>query len=352
MERYHVREALRALWPTLVYVPLAEEGGSNAWLTIPVKRGKTVVFWRPPIPTADTTEIGESAVDPTPLGISASVVSGTAAEYANSVVITDWSFTTPIKSAQEVAIENMAEKAARSFNILIYGKVSGGGTAKYSKLSADAPKTIVSNITDKCILDKRQLEELAFYLRASKVRPYRDGLYKYVSAPACIKDLRAEATAVVGWNDALAAARMKSAMEMRGWEVGNMCGFKITETTEINSVISTSMSAGDAYSYGYYNTYAGFESVGAVSLAGSNLPKPPKGAKTPPTKKMQDWKPANANIQLIIKRPGGAGLHDPLNRRGSIGYKFNTLVKVLNATCCGPHFCGSTGSPTGTANAP
>lgn len=346
MERYHVKEALSALWPTLVYVEFASEGGPNSWLTIPVHRGEKVVFWRPPVPTVDTTALIYSANDPAPLGVSATVVSGTCLEYVNGTILTDWSIDTPVKSSVDVAMENMTEKAARSFNALIYAAISGTGTARFSKLSADGGKVSANTLTAACILDKRQLEELAFYLHANKIRPYRDGYYKYAVAPACVKDLRGEATQIVGWSDWI--NRHMQGDETRGWEIGSICGFKMIETTEITAILSASMSAGSSGDHAYYNAWAGYESIGAVSLAGKNLPGPPKGAKTPKLKSMQTWKPQDANIRLIVKPPGSAGVHDPWNRRGHVGYKFCTLIKVLDSIRCGYHLCGSKGSATGT----
>lgn len=349
-ERYHVKKALQSLWPTLVFIPFASEGGENAWLTIPVRRGRKVVFYRLPVPTADVTALGESANDPSPKEISASVVSTDTSEYANDVIVTDWSEDTLIRSAVGVATENMTEMAALSFNQLIYNAITANGTAKFARLSADSNKVSANTVMDTCKLTKRGLEELELYLHATKVRPYRDGLYKYAAAPACIKDIRGEATAVIGWADWLIQSHKASEDEVRGWEVGSMAGFKVVETTELNSIISAAMSGGGATSFAYYNVWGGYESVGAVSLAGANLPMPPKGAVTPKLKEMSAWRPERANIQIIKKPPGSAGIHDPLNRRGYVGYKFATAIKVLLSSACGYHLCGSKNSPSGVAN--
>ena len=231
----------------------------------------------------------------------------------------------------------------RTFNTLIQATISANGVDKY----CGASKTSASQVMSDDVLDRANLDNLAFYMHANNVRPYDDGRYKIVIHPACTKDVRAD-TGADAMFSLVKYMMTKEDEQYKRFYVGDMSGFKIMESTEINSVVSTALSGGTANTFGYYNIFSGYEGVGAVSIAGTNLlPTPPSQGTGQLLRKSPRWDPRQSNFQIIVKRPGAQSTDNPLNRRATVGFKFVTVVKVLDSTRCGIFFAGSANKPTG-----
>ena len=330
------QKALRQLYPSLVMAELVMEGGDNAYLRIPKRKGKVVHFWRDPVFSADYTSTNESADDPAAASYVMSAVSATVAQYLKHSVASDLTEEIGIKSAIDRLARAHTFGGLRTFHGLIGGAISAGGTDYYC---GDA--TSASDLTATDILTTRELEIMVMKLRANNIPVYPDGLYKMICHPVAIHELRAD----TGTNNFWDLVKYISLHEeqKRMFSVGrNIAGFKILESTEIVSTDAISASSG----YGFYNIWSGYEGIGAVALEGSYVPGPEKKAVKNPLEK-SSFEPSKSNFQIIVKLPGSAGTADPFNRRITVGRKMWTAVKVLQAKACGYLLSGSTFSSTG-----
>ena len=329
-------KALRQLYPSLVMAELVMEGGSNAYLRIPKRKGKIVHFFRDPVFAADYTTTNESADDPAAASYVMSAVSATVAQYLKHSVASDLSESVGIKSAADRLARAHTFGGLRTFHGLIGGAISAGGTGYYC---GDATEAADLTATD--ILTTRELEKMVMKLRANNIPVYPDGLYKMVCHPVAIHELRAD----TGTNNFWDLIKYISLHEnqKRMFNVGrNIAGFKILESTEIVSTAAISASSG----YGFYNIWSGYEGIGCVALEGSYVPGPDKKSE-PNVLERSSYEPSKSNFQIVVNLPGSAGTADPFNRRLSVGRKMWTAARVLQSSACGYLLSGSAYSSTG-----
>jgi N4-gp56 family major capsid protein len=327
-------KALKQLYPSLVMVELVKNSSENAYLTIPARKGQKVNFWRDPVLAASYTTINESADDPTAISYQMSAVSAQVSMYMRHAVISDLSESIGLKSAIDRIARGLTYGAFRTFNGIVGGAVSAGGTTYYC---GDA--TSAADLTATDILSKAELEVLQMKLHANNVPVYPDGNYKMICHPVAIHELRAD----TGTNNFWDIVKYISLHEeqKRDFQVGKIAGFMLYESTE---VVNTSAISGTGY--GYYNLWSGYEGVGCVSIGGQYTDRPPKET-LPNLVKKSKFEPSKSNFIIKVKLPGSAGTADPGDRRASVAYKMYTAAKVLNSTCCGNLLSGSARASTG-----
>ncbi len=82
----------------------------------------------------------------------------------------------------------------------------------------------------------------------------------------------------------------------------------------------------------YTCTIIGKNSVAALGLAGYPEPNLNEGGSGDADLAGQQIDPVRHPVQIIAKQLGSSGVNDPLNQRGSIGYKFALTPKVVNSS--------------------
>jgi len=335
--QYWVKEALQALYPSLVFTEFVAEGGPNAYLTIPARTGTKVNFHREPVIAASYTAIQESADDPSPIAFALTGVSAQVKEYGQQIVIPDLTESVALNSAIGRTARGLAFAGLRSYNGLIGGAISAGGTKYYCGTSNVSAAQVSASET----LTKAELDKLVMRLHSNNVRCYPNGLYKIAVHPTMIKALRADTGTANFWELVKYINAVKEARE--DFMVGTLSQFKVIETTEL---ASTSVISGTGW--GYHNVWSGYEGVGAVALGGKYTPKPGSSKNAVDILRKSRWEPSESNFSIITHLPGSAGTADPFDRRASVAYKFFTAVKVLATGSCGVLFGGSTTGPTGS----
>lgn len=137
-------------------------------------------------------------------------------------------------------------------------------------------------------------------LQTLAVMPFEDGCYHGLVHPATAADLQAD-SAAGSWldlNKYISIDKNHQAM-LRG-EIGKIFNIRV----QVSPNISTGTGSGSATTY--HNWVIGKQGVGAVDVA-------------------------NEGIEKIVHMPGEAGVYDPLNLTGSIGYKFYAVFPILDA---------------------
>jgi N4-gp56 family major capsid protein len=322
VSEYWVREKLTRLTPDLVMTPICADGGPGAWLQIPVGAGLKVHFHRLPVLAAATTAFNTGDDDPAATTATLVGVTAIVKQYGSFMVISDMAEDGSFKSAIEYAAEMCAQQMARSSDGLIYAEVkSAGTTAATENGGALAASASVSSEADHG-LTMQNLEHLVYTLKNSNVRYYPDGSYKYIAHPATIKTVRA-LTGTREYIDLMKNIMNKEAISSPSI-VGRLAGFTFSETTEITTAATHAATT----SYAYENVVAGYESVGCTSLLGHASRVSKKGTPKLISRPRFQYRP---NADLIFKGIGSSGTEDPLNRRGSVGWKIRFVAKVLDA---------------------
>ncbi len=98
---------------------------------IPKNEGKTVVWNRITNPSAKTTALTEGT-DPTPAGLSATLISATLAQYGNYETVTDLVELTAVDGTVKEAINALAYEATLTIDTVIRNVIDAGGTVMYA----------------------------------------------------------------------------------------------------------------------------------------------------------------------------------------------------------------------------
>jgi hypothetical protein len=81
--------------------------------------------------------------------------------------------------------------------------------------------------------------------------------------------------------------------------------------------------------------------MGGVSLAGNYTPTPPTKGTGAPKGMPQSQLAMTPNLGLIYKGFDSGGIANPLERRSTIGWKFDVVYKILEAERLIVHYVGS-----------
>jgi N4-gp56 family major capsid protein len=330
LKQFWERTALETRVPNLVFSELVDRSGSHCWKRIPAREGDVINFWKLPLLDAKTTALVEISADGAGQAISAAQVQATCAEYGDYIMSSDIVDVVALADPREAFGKALMFQALRTFDTLLRLQCHSGGTKKYKDMSSTA--TAASTIAATDVLTRSMLLGIAF--KDNYIPPAEDGFYTYISHHRPIKDLRAD-TSTGGWLD---ATKYSPNDDEKAWlqqaYVGRCENFLIFETPEVSSLTSGASSAKV-----YYNVAGGYEGIGAINLSGEHTPEPPK--KGTGAQKGRPKKYGGYNIHLIHKPVGSSGIADPLDRRWTLGWKFNTVCKVLDPNAILVHEVGS-----------
>lgn len=122
VQAYYEKRFLMRAEENFIYEQLGTPG------RIPANEGKTVVWNRVTNPTAKSTALTEGT-DPTPSGLSATLISATVSQYGNFEQVSDILELSAVDTLIKETIDVLAYEAALSIDTVVVGALSGGGTA-------------------------------------------------------------------------------------------------------------------------------------------------------------------------------------------------------------------------------
>ena len=178
--QYYEKRFLMRAEENFVWMDLGKKG------RIPKGQGKTVVWNRFTNPTAKTTALTEGT-DPTPTGLSATLVSATLAQYGNYERISDILELTAVSSVVEECIDLLAYEAAKTFDDLIKAVVIDQGQALYGG-TATARNSLQA--TDEFGVAELRLAVRKLHTLAAK--PHTNERFVAVAHPSVIYDLQGD----------------------------------------------------------------------------------------------------------------------------------------------------------------
>jgi len=153
---------------------------------IPKGQGKTVVWNRMTNPTAKTTALTEGT-DPTPTGLSASLVSASLSQYGNYEQVTDVLELTAVDTTVKEVIETLAYEAALSIDTTIRDDIVTGGTAQYASGVAARNSLVATDVVQVADIRKAKRQLARF-----SARPPKGNKFVAAAHPDVIYDLEGD----------------------------------------------------------------------------------------------------------------------------------------------------------------
>jgi len=259
---------------------------------MPGKNGTQIQFLRPVTLAVATTAITEGT-NPNGALWNTTKILATPLQYGNYVAFSDRLILEAYDNITEAIHEVLGYNAGLTFDTLQRNQMDGNMTTQYTG-------TAVSEITTSVACAAVDFRKAAKALNTLAVMTFEDGCFHGLVHPATSADLQADSSAG-GWLDVnkYVSIEKEHAKLLRG-EIGKMFNIRFQETPNI----STGVGASSAVTY--HNWVIGKQAVGSVDVA-------------------------NEGVEKIVHMPGDAGIADPLNLTGSIGYKFYSVFPILDS---------------------
>ena len=219
---------------------------------VPRGEGKTVVWNRYTNPTAKSTALTEGT-DPTPAGLSATLVSATIAQYGNFEQITDLLDLTSIDNSIASAVDLLAYEAALTIDTVIRDIVVAGTNVLYASGVANRTSIISTDVVT--VADVRKVVR---ELKTNNAKPVmKMKSFVAVIHPDVEYDLQGD-TAWVG-----AAQYVEKGIE-RIWngEVGKMYGVTFLNSTQAPILTNSGSTTEEVYQ----SVFFGEEAFGVSEL--------------------------------------------------------------------------------------
>lgn len=231
---YYEKQFLLRAEENFVYAQLGLPG------RIPKGEGKTVVWNRFVNPTAKTTALTEGT-DPTPAGLSATLLSATLAQYGNYEQVTDILDLTSIDNVIKSAIDLLAYEGALTIDTVIRDIVATGGTAliataAYSNSAGFTPTRNSINADD--VLTVADVRRGVRLNKRFASKPHTKDRYVAVAHPDVIFDLQGD----TNWVNAHIYTE-KGINSVYNGEAGEIYGTRFV-STNLAPVLTNSGSAG------------------------------------------------------------------------------------------------------------
>lgn len=202
---------------------------------IPKNEGKTVVWNRMTNPTAKgaLTE----GTDPTPAGLSATLVSATVVQYGNFEQVSDLLEMTAVDTLVKEVIDVLAYEAALDIDTAVVAAISAGGTAQYASSVAARNSLVATDVvTVKDLrLAKRQLNTFA-------AKPHTKDRFVATAHPDVIFDLEGDSN----WVNAHIYTE-KGIDNIYNGEAGELYGIRFMMTQQAPILTNSGSAAAEVY---------------------------------------------------------------------------------------------------------
>jgi len=261
--------------------------------SMPANGGTVVKFNRWDNIAASTTALSDG-VSPDGITLTTNTVSATLAHYGQFVATSDELQLIAINDTMEDCADLLGYAGALSIDSLARNELDTNGTQTYADAANNSSKANVEAGTDQ--LSSTDLKIALKTFRVNNVPTFEDGLYRGVLHPYCEYSLLNESAASTFI--ILSSSNTSAGSMLEKGEIGTAYGIKLMRSTNIRA---------DATSTNTYgNILLGRNAYGTIDIQ-------------------------NAGLKIIVKPIGSAGTEDPLNQRGTVGYTFWYVPKVLEA---------------------
>ena len=272
--------------------------------TITLPNGTTQVeFRRWADLAAATTPLTESV---TPVGDNhtVTVVTATTSQYGSYITYSDVLDMQSLDPFVSTTMEMQGQQAGETLDQVSRNVLVAGTNVQYAGAVAGRSSVASSNK-----LSVAELKKAAKTLKAANV-PRINGYYHCYAHPNAISDLMLDSEFIL-------TSQQNGAQALYTGEVGTYFGFKFFETTNAKVFTAAGASSIDVYA----TIVHGMHWFGTIKYMDNT------GGQKVPTAQ------GNFMVEMFMHPPGSAGSADPLNQRGTIGWKVSHAIKILNQTC-------------------
>lgn len=245
VKAYYDKRFLKRAEANFVYKQMGRQG------VVPRGEGKTVVWNRYTNPTAKTSALTEGT-DPTPSGLSATLISATISQYGNFEQVTDILSLTAIDNTISSAVDLLAYEAALSIDTVIRNIAVAGTAVNYASGVANRTSIAATNIST--VTDVRKAVRT---LKGQNASPMEGGTYMAVIHPDVEYDLQGD----TAWQYATQYTTAGVDRIYNG-EVGKLYGVRFMTSTQA-PILTNSGSAGTEV---YQSMFFGAEAFGVSDL--------------------------------------------------------------------------------------
>lgn len=279
----------------------------------PQRSGKTVTIRGYSALSVDTAPLVEG-VTPASKNVTATDITQTLAQHGAYLEHSElFDFTNEENAVNMEFTELLGENAGQVVDTLVRNELANTTNIQYAG-AAVSSATIAAGM----VLSNNELTEAKATLRAANIRPITtiqlpgSGVGSSPLAPAYLvkvdSDIADTVEGLTGFVPVQAYARFNPIHES---EIGYCDGFRFLWTT--NGYVEAGVGVGGI---DVYHTFI----MGRVSQADAGQP-------------FVVMPLAGNDVELIIKPVGSGGVTDPLNQRGTLGWKRTGLEKILNDAC-------------------
>lgn len=282
MKTFYSKYLIENAKPALVYDQFGQKHN------IPKNGGKTIEFRKySPLPKA-TTPLTEG-VTPEGKALTVSTVTATVKQYGDFVPLTDMLLLTAIDNNLVQALDLLGAQAGATLDTVTREILMGGTSVQY----AEGQVTSRATLTAEHKLTVKAVRLAARFLKKQNA-PKIDGGYVAIIHPDIAYDIQDDPD-WKEWN------KYTTSDKMFQGEIGKIANVRFVETTEAKIFAKAGASNQDVYA----TLVLGANAYGTTNIEGGGL-------------------------ETIVKQLGSGGTEDPLNQRGTAGWKATkTAVRLV-----------------------
>ena len=282
MKTFYSKYLIENAKPALVYDQFGQKHN------IPKNGGKTIEFRKySPLPKA-TTPLTEG-VTPAGKALTVSTVTATVKQYGDFVPLTDMLLLTAIDNNLVQALDLLGAQAGATLDTVTREILMGGTSVQY----AEGQVTSRAMLTAEHKLTVKAVRLAARFLKKQNA-PKIDGGYVAIIHPDIAYDIQDDPD-WKEWN------KYTTSDKMFQGEIGKIANVRFVETTEAKIFAKAGASNQDVYA----TLVLGANAYGTTNIEGGGL-------------------------ETIVKQLGSGGTEDPLNQRGTAGWKATkTAVRLV-----------------------
>lgn len=282
MKTFYSKYLIENAKPALVYDQFGQKHN------IPKNGGKTIEFRKySPLPKA-TTPLTEG-VTPAGKALTVSTVTATVKQYGDFVPLTDMLLLTAIDNNLVQALDLLGAQAGATLDTVTREILMGGTSVQY----AEGQVTSRATLTAEHKLTVKAVRLAARFLKKQNA-PKIDGGYVAIIHPDIAYDIQDDPD-WKEWN------KYTTSDKMFQGEIGKIANVRFVETTEAKIFARAGTSNQDVYA----TLVLGANAYGTTNIEGGGL-------------------------ETIVKQLGSGGTEDPLNQRGTAGWKATkTAVRLV-----------------------
>ena len=282
MKTFYSKYLIENAKPALVYDQFGQKHN------IPKNGGKTIEFRKySPLPKA-TTPLTEG-VTPAGKALTVSTVTATVKQYGDFVPLTDMLLLTAIDNNLVQALDLLGAQAGATLDTVTREILMGGTSVQY----AEGQVTSRATLTAEHKLTVKAVRLAARFLKKQNA-PKIDGGYVAIIHPDIAYDIQDDPD-WKEWN------KYTTSDKMFQGEIGKIANVRFVETTEAKIFAKAGASNQDVYA----TLVLGANANGTTNIEGGGL-------------------------ETIVKQLGSGGTEDPLNQRGTAGWKATkTAVRLV-----------------------